>query len=113
LLGPFTLREAKGVGFLDNQGVPMTDVFTRAAEAAKVLLHILQLVGALKDAANDLDRKHKAGKPVRKRLVQFKANLAAVLAADKAQAELDEINEEAFLKSGEPAQLELDLDKSG
>jgi hypothetical protein len=89
----------------------MTDVYTRAVEAAKKTLEVLQLIGALKDVYEELVRSRKAGKPVRKRVLQLHANLAAVLAADKAQAEIDAVDEEAFKSAS--AQLDLDLEQKG
>jgi hypothetical protein len=85
----------------------MSDVLQRAADAAFKLNAIVQLIGAIKDVSNELRHQRELGKPVRKRIIQLYANLAAVLAADKAQAELDEVAWEEFQKTG--SQMELPL----
>lgn len=59
----------------------------KVLEVLKTIGEVLQLVMALKDAYNDISRRHNTGRPVRRRAKQLHSNLKAVLEADRCAAE--------------------------
>ncbi len=52
-------------------------------EIGKYILEVLQLVMAIKDAYNDISKRHNRGDKVSRRVKQLRSNLAAVLEADR------------------------------
>lgn len=81
----------------------------------KDVLEVLQLVMALKDAYNDISKRHNRGDKVRRRVRQLHSNLSAVLQADRSAAADPDVFERDPEES--PPQLDLfksqDSDKSG
>jgi len=88
----------------------MSDVSSgKVQEHVKVVLDILSLVMALKDAYMEIRRQLHSGRPISRRAKQMRSNLHAVLQADKNAHELGDAFE--ALEDFHPPQLELPLDE--
>lgn len=82
----------------------------KAIEILKHISDLLLLVMALKDAYNDISKRHNRGDKVDRRVKQLRANLSAVLEADRFAA-ADPVRFERGHKEP-PLQLSLFDDKS-
>lgn len=69
------------------------------------ILEILKLVMAIKDAYNDISKRHNRGDKVRRRTKQLRHNLSAVLQADRFAAE----RPDKFEEEENPLPIQVDL----
>lgn len=76
-------------------------------QTSSMVVDILQLLMALKDAYNDVSRRHNRGDSVRRRVSNLRSNLKAVLDSDKSAPVVDPVTEEGDSK--EDPQLPLPI----
>jgi hypothetical protein len=75
-------------------------------QTASVVVDILQILMALKDIYNDVSRRHNRGDKVRRRAVQLRSDLKAVLTASKSQPATDD--ESSTPKTGDQLPLPIE-----